>query len=160
MSHLHPTRPLAPTTSRRAYRRLVLGVGVTYGDMAPQHPLIETEARLQFRIGKREQAVVASMRAAEVRVRRLAGLGNDAIGVDLMTKAVGPSGRLTGPPAVKAEQEQAWALFAGAYAVLRHPPGHRQVDDDDGSAAAEAAQAASLLIRIPDRAEDRLGAVA
>jgi len=43
------------------------------------------------------QAVVASMRAVEVRARRPAGPGNDAIGVDLMTKAFGPSGRLTGP---------------------------------------------------------------
>ena len=33
----------------------------------------------------------------EVRVRGLAGLGNDAIGAGLMNKAFGPSGRLTGP---------------------------------------------------------------
>ncbi len=42
----------------RAERRFVLGVGVTYGDMVPQHPLIETEARPQFLNGKREQAVL------------------------------------------------------------------------------------------------------
>jgi len=45
------------------------------------------------------------MRAVEVRVRELAGLGNDAIGVDLMNKAFGPSGPLTDPSAVKGEQE-------------------------------------------------------
>jgi uncharacterized protein (TIGR02391 family) len=111
-------------------------------------------------MGKREQAVVAYIRAAELRVRRLAGLGNDAIGAGLMTKAFGPSGRLTGPSAVKGEQEGTRALFAGAYAVLRHPPGHRQVDYDDVAEAAEAVQTASLLMRILDRAEDRLGAVA
>src|SRR5712692_9456846 len=33
----------------------------------------------------------------EVRVRRLAALGNDAIGAGLMTTAFGPGGRLTGP---------------------------------------------------------------
>ena len=128
--------------------------------MAPATPLIETEARPQFLIGKREQAVVASLRAAQVRVRRLAGPGNDAIGVDLMTKAFGPGGRLTGPSAVKGEQEGTRALFAGASAVPRNPPGHRQVDDDDASEAAEAVQTASLLIRILDRVQDPLGAVA
>jgi len=61
---------------------------------------------------------------------------------------------------VKAEQEGTRALFAGAHAVLRNPPGHRQVDDDDVPEAAEAVQAASLLMRILDRVEDRLGAVA
>jgi hypothetical protein len=47
--------------------------------------------------------------------------------------------------------------------VLRNPAGHRQVDYDDLSEAAEAAeavQAASLLIRILDRVDDRLLAVA
>ena len=100
------------------------------------------------------------MQAARVRVRRLAGPGNDAIGAGLINKALGPSGRLTHPSAVKAEQEGTRALFAGAYAVLRHPPGHRQVDYDDASEAAQAVQTASLLIRILDRVEDRLGAVA
>jgi uncharacterized protein (TIGR02391 family) len=124
--------------------------------MAPQHPLIEAGARPQFLIGNREQAVVASLRAAQVRVRGLAGPGNDAIGAGLMTRAFGPGGRLTGPPAVKAEQEGTRALFAAASAVPRNPPGHRQVDDDDASAAAEAVQAASLLMRLLDRVEDHL----
>jgi len=74
--------------------------------MAPQHPLIETGARPQFLIGKREQAVVASIRAAEVPVRRLAGPGNDATGAGLMTRAFGLSGRLTGPSAVKGESRK------------------------------------------------------
>ena len=36
------------------------------------------------------------------------------------------------------------------------PAGHRQVDYGDLSEAAEAVQAASLLMRILDRVEDRL----
>ena len=47
-------------------------------------------------------------------------------------------------------------LFAGAYGVLRNPAGHREIDYADISEAAEAVQAASLLIRILDRVEDRL----
>jgi hypothetical protein len=51
-------------------------------------------------------------------------------------------------------------LFAGAYAVLRNPAGHRQVDYGDLSEAGEAVQTASLLMRILDRVEDRLLAAA
>jgi len=40
--------------------------------------------------------------------------------------------------------------------VLRNPAGHREIDYADISEAAEAVQAASLLIRILDRVEDRL----
>lgn len=124
------------------------------------HPLIEAEARPQFLIGKQQQGVFAAMMAVEIRIRRLTGLGDNIVGVDLMNKAFGPTGRLTDVSAAKGEQDGTRLLFAGAYAVLRNPAGHRQVDYDDLSEAAEAVQTASLLMRILDRAEDRLGAVA
>jgi uncharacterized protein (TIGR02391 family) len=124
------------------------------------HPLIEAETRDQFLINKPEQGVFASMRAIEIRVRRLAGFGDEAIGVDLMNKAFGSGGPLTDPATLKGEQEGTRALFAGAYAVLRNPSGHRQVDYGDLSEAAEAVQTASLLMRILDRIEDRLLAAA
>lgn len=114
------------------------------------HPLIEAEARPQFLINKPEQGVFASMRAVEIRVRRLTGLGEDATGVDLMNRAFGPNGLLTDASAVKGEQEGTRMLFAGAYAVFRNPAGHRQVDYADLSEAAEAVQTASLLMRILD----------
>lgn len=120
------------------------------------HPRIETEARSQFLIGKYELGVFASMKAVEVRVRKLAGLGDDVVGVDLMNRAFGPNGPLTDSSAVKGEQEGTRSLFAGAYAVLRNPAGHREVDYDDVSEAAEAVQTASLLMRILDRVEDRI----
>ncbi|HEY2265841.1 MAG TPA: TIGR02391 family protein [Streptosporangiaceae bacterium] len=124
------------------------------------HPIIESEARPQFLIGKPEQGVFASMRAVEIRVRRVAGLGEDVTGVDLMNRAFGPNGSLTDTSAVRGEQEGTRMLFAGAYAVFRNPAGHRQVDYTDLSEAAEAVQTASLLMRILDRVEDRLLAVA
>jgi uncharacterized protein (TIGR02391 family) len=96
------------------------------------------------------------MKAVEVRVREFAGLGEDAIGVDLMNKAFGPTGPLTDPAAVKGEQEGTRSVFAGAYAVLRNPSGHREVDYDDVAEAAEAVTTASLLMRILDRIERRL----
>ena len=47
-------------------------------------------------------------------------------------------------------------MFAGTYAVLRNPAGHREVNYDDVSEAAEAVLTASLLMRILDRVEARL----
>lgn len=102
----------------------------------------------------------ASMRAVEVRVRRLAGLGEDVVGVDLVNKAFGPGGPLTDTSAAKGEQDGTRMLFTGAYTVLRNPAGHRQVDYADLSEAAEAIQTASLLMRLLDRVEDRLLAAA
>ena len=55
-----------------------------------------------------------------------------------------------------AEQEGVGALFAGAYAVLRNPAGHREVRYDDVSEAADGVQTASLLMRILDRVEQRV----
>jgi uncharacterized protein (TIGR02391 family) len=131
-------------------------VGAPFLRASRLHPLIEAEARDQFLINKAEQGVFASMRAVEIRVRKLARFGDEITGVDLMNKAFGPGGPLTDPAMVKGEQEGTRALFAGAYAVLRNPPGHRQVDYDDLSEAAEAVQTASLLMRILERVEDRL----
>jgi len=95
------------------------------------------------------------MKAVEVRVRKLAGYGDDVIGVALMNQAFGTKGPLTDPAAQKGEQEGTRALFAGAYAVFRNP-GHREVNYDDVAEAAEAVQTASMLMRILDRIEARI----
>jgi uncharacterized protein (TIGR02391 family) len=119
------------------------------------HPLIEKKARPQFLIGEYEQGVFASMKAVEVRVRKLGGFDDEAIGVALMNQAFGPKGPLTDESAQKGEREGTRALFVGAYAVLRNPAGHREVDYDEVAEAAEAVQTASLLMRILDRVEAR-----
>jgi uncharacterized protein (TIGR02391 family) len=121
------------------------------------HPIIEGKARPQFLIGEYEQGVFGAMKAVEIRVRTLAGFGNDVIGVALMNRAFGRSGPLVDASAEKGEQEGTRALFAGAYAVFRNPAGHREVDYDDVTEAAEAVQTASLLMRILDRIEERPG---
>jgi uncharacterized protein (TIGR02391 family) len=133
-------------TSFRASERLQGGI----------HQRIEREARPQFLIGKYELGVFASMKAIEVRVRQIGEFPENLIGVDLMNKAFGPAGKLTDPSMAKGEQEGTRAFFAGAYAILRNPSGHREVNYDDVSEAADAVQAASLLMRILDRVESRL----
>jgi len=117
------------------------------------HPLVESEARPQFMLEKYELGVFAAMRAVEIRVRKLGGFGEDDYGVDLMNRAFGPGGPLRDGEATKGEQEGIRALFAGAYAVLRNPGGHREIDYDAPAEAAEAVHAASLLMRILDRGE-------
>lgn len=133
-------------TAFRASERLQGGI----------HPAIEREARPQFLIGKYELGVFAAMKAVEVRVRQLGGFSDHHIGVDLMNQAFGPKGKMTDPSMAKGEQEGTRALFAGAYAVLRNPSGHREVNYDDVSEAADAVQVASLLMRILDRIESRM----
>jgi uncharacterized protein (TIGR02391 family) len=133
-------------TAFRAAERLQGGI----------HPRIEREARPQFLIGKYELGVFASMKAIEIRVRQLGGYSDQLTGVDLMNQAFGPSGKLTDPAMAKGEKEGTRALFAGAYAILRNPSGHREVNYDDVSEAADAVQTASLLMRILDRIERRL----
>jgi uncharacterized protein (TIGR02391 family) len=123
---------------------------------AGRHPMLAQRVRRQFLLGEYEQAVFVAMKAVEVRVRSLAGLGNDMIGVPLMTKAFRAGGPLTDPEAVSGEQVGTMNLFQGAYAVLRNPAGHREVNYDDVTEAAEAVATASLLMRVIDRVEARL----
>jgi uncharacterized protein (TIGR02391 family) len=120
------------------------------------HPAIEAKARPQFLIGEYEQGVFTAMKAIEIRVRKLGGFPADTFGVDLMNEAFGPKGPLRDPTIPKGEQEGMRALFVGAYAVLRNPAGHRDVDYDDVSEASEAVHTASMLMRILDRLQHRL----
>jgi uncharacterized protein (TIGR02391 family) len=122
------------------------------------HPELALRIQHHFDVGQYQDAVFAAMREIEVRVRSLARFGNEIVGVDLMTRAFRPDGGvLTDGSAVKGEQVGTMNLFAGAYAVLRNPAGHREVNYDDASEAAEAIAVASLLMRILDRVEERRG---
>jgi uncharacterized protein (TIGR02391 family) len=120
------------------------------------HPLIERRVRRQFLLGEYEQAIFVAMKAVEVRVRTLAKLGDDIVGVTLMTQAFRSGGPLTDSGAVPGEQVGVMSLFQGAYAVLRNPAGHREVHYDEVTEASEAVATASLLMRILDRVERRL----
>lgn len=120
------------------------------------HPSIEAKARPQFLIGEYEQGVFASMKAVELRVRKLGRFTDSEVGVDLMNRAFREAGPLADPAQPKGEIEGTRALFAGAYAVFRNPAGHREVDYEDVAEAAEAVHTASLLMRILDRVEARL----
>lgn len=74
-----------------------------------------------------------------------------------MTKAFKEGGALADRSAPKGEVQGTMMLFCGAYAVLRNPSGHREVEYDDVTEASEAVITASLLMRILDKVEKRLG---
>jgi uncharacterized protein (TIGR02391 family) len=151
--------PGAFFVTRAGHQALELGLAIVRATERLQgglHPLIEARARRQFLLGESEQAVFVAMKAVEVRVRELGGFPDSLIGTDLMNQAFGQNGRLRDRDAVAGEQDGTRALFAGAYAVLRNPAGHREVDYDDVAEAAEAVCLASLLMRILDRVEQRL----
>jgi uncharacterized protein (TIGR02391 family) len=123
------------------------------------HPLVEAVARPQFAIKQPDQAVFASFREVEIRVRKLGQFPADVVGVELMNKAFGPTGPLTDPASPRGEQEGTRSLFGGAMGVLRNSTGHRQVDLCMAEAV-EGVAIASHLMRILDAAEDRLLAAA
>jgi uncharacterized protein (TIGR02391 family) len=121
------------------------------------HASIDRLVRRQFLLGEYEQGVFVAMKAVEVRIRALGGFPADLTGLELMAEAFRPNtGRLTDVASPGAEQVGVLSLFRGAYAVLRNPAGHREVNYEDVTEAAEAAATASLLMRILDRVEARL----
>lgn len=121
------------------------------------HPLIESVARPQFLIRQPDQAVFAAMKAVEVRVRDLAGFGDDLYGVDLMNKAFGSGGLLADPPLASGKHNDGpRSLFSGAFAMFRNPAGHAALAYDDEAEAVEAVAVASALMRHLDRVQARL----
>ena len=120
------------------------------------HPSLSS-ARSNFALGDYETASFAAMKAVEVEVRRVAGLPNELLGVALMRKAFSPKdGALRDPGAEGGEQQATADLFAGAIGAYKNPASHRTVKFDDPVEAAEVIQLADLLLRIVQRAEDRL----
>lgn len=122
------------------------------------HPALSS-ARSNFALGDYETASFAAMKAVEVEVRRVAGLPNELVGVNLMRKAFSPKdGALRDPGADGGEQQATADLFAGAIGAYKNPASHRTVQFDDPVEAAEVIQLADLLLRIVQRAEARIGA--
>lgn len=135
-----------------------LAQGVTHMDAAARlgmqlHPTLAEVVERQFLMGEYELAVFAAMKAVEVRVREVAGLGHNLIGTKLMQAAFGPSdpGALVDKEAEVGEQVATMELFKGAIGVFKNPSSHRSVSYTDATEAAEIVLLADLLMRILDR---------
>lgn len=124
------------------------------------HPSLELLVRSQFLIGSYEMAVLEGFKAVEVRLRQLSRSPPKLTAVPMAQLAFGKNGPLrdSDPSVPDAEKDGVTALFSGAFAALRNPPGHRYVDYGSAAEASEAVMLASLLMRILDRAERRADA--
>jgi uncharacterized protein (TIGR02391 family) len=118
------------------------------------HARLEGKIRPIFLLGDYETAAFKAMKEVEVRVRELAGLPNDLIGVTLMRQAFNPSGGpLTNATHEGGERQARSDLFAGAIGSFKNPTSHRTVTYTDPTEASEVIMLADLLMRILDSIE-------
>ena len=87
------------------------------------HALIEAEARDQFLNNKPDLGVFASMRAIEVRVRKLAGYGDEMIGVDMMNQPSGRADRSPTPRPPRANRRRPGPCSRALTGCCATPPG-------------------------------------
>ena len=118
------------------------------------HPRLEGKIRPIFLLGDYETAAFKAMKEVEVRVRELAGLPNELIGVALMRQAFNPNtGPLTNMSHEGGERQARSDLFAGAIGSFKNPTSHRVVTYTDPTEASEVIMLADLLMRILDSSE-------
>ena len=115
------------------------------------HPRLEGKIRPIFLLGDYETAAFKAMKEVEVRVRELAGLPSDLIGVSLMRQAFNPNGGPLADATHEGGERQARSdLFAGAIGSFKNPTSHRTVTYTDPTEASEVIMLADLLMRILD----------
>jgi uncharacterized protein (TIGR02391 family) len=115
------------------------------------HPAIRDDVWGLFHRGQYSLAVFAAMKFVEVRVRDVAGLPKELLGVKLMRDAFSENGGpLTDMDAEGGERVARMNLFAGAIGSYKNPQSHRHVDLDDPDEALEIIMLANHLLRIVD----------
>ena len=112
-------------------------------------------------VGAFEQAALLALRAIEARVRALTAeprgkRGDLLTGTTLMQHAFGDNGPLTDPDAEPGERVGTMSLFVGAFGAVRNRLVHTEVEWSDSVEAAEYVLFADLLMRLLDRAAERL----
>ena len=118
------------------------------------HSRLDGKVRPIFLLGDYETAAFKALKEVEVRVRALARLPNDLIGVPLMRQAFNPTtGPLTDTTHEGGERQARSDLFSGAIGSFKNPTSHRPVTYTDPTEASEVVLLADLLMRILDTVE-------
>jgi uncharacterized protein (TIGR02391 family) len=113
------------------------------------HPSIREKVWAALVRGDLDEAVFASFKAVEERVRRAGGFAATDIGVPLMRKAFDKNtGPLTDLSHPEPEREALAHLFAGAIGSYKNPHSHRTVNLNDPAEAQEQVMLATHLLRI------------
>jgi uncharacterized protein (TIGR02391 family) len=147
-------------TPRGAGARDRLGVNkIISGEQLPEHflhPTLLEHARPMFLQSRFENAVFDAFKTLEVAIRTAAGLGHDAIGTHLASKAFHPdSGPLTDKSLEPGERVALMKLMEGAIGSYKNPSSHRRVEIT-ADEARDMIMLASHLLKIVDaRAELR-----
>jgi uncharacterized protein (TIGR02391 family) len=120
-------------------------------------PRIREDVWALYHRGEYELAIIAAMKAVEVRVREVGGFTNADHGKDMIARAFNSkSGTLRDETAEPAERDALFALMTGAFGLYRNPYVHRNMGQDDPDEAAEIIMLANHLLRIIDVREAAL----
>ena len=123
------------------------------------HPAIREDVWALYHRGKYELAIIAAMKAFEVRVRQVGSFTNADHGKDMIARAFNSkNGPLRDETAEPAERDALFALMTGAFGLYRNPYVHRKMEQDDPDEAAEIIMLANHLLRIVDVRETALKA--
>jgi uncharacterized protein (TIGR02391 family) len=127
------------------------------------HPRLAGRLRETVAVGAFERAALLALRGIEARVRDLTNdprgkRGERLTGTALMQHAFSPeAGPLADPDAEPGERVGAMSLFVGAFGAVRNGLVHTEVEWADPVDGAEYVLLADLLMRMLDRAAQRVG---
>ncbi len=115
-------------------------------------PVLASKVHHLFIRGDYDTAVLQAFKEVEIRVRNVASLPQELVGVDLMRKTFNADdGPLTDMTRPKAEREATAHLFAGAIGLFKNPSSHRDVNWEDPSECAELIYLANHLLRMVEK---------
>lgn len=116
------------------------------------HPRLSDACEELFVSGRFDDAIFNAFKLVEDRVRRMAEVDPEDIGVGLISKTMKPTDPILVLSDITSEQEAAHSLFRGAIGLFKNPHSHRFVNERSAERSFEALAFASLLLRHLDEA--------